>query len=96
MTAIQTTVHVGSDGMLRLAVPIQERDRDLTVTVTFDPTNRVSVPAANGGSDLTAERQRLVAAGIRVPTSRASTVRMMPPLDLAGRPVAETLIEDRR
>lgn len=37
MRSITLRSHVGSDGILRLQVPVELRDRDLEVIVTYQP-----------------------------------------------------------
>ena len=97
MTALQTTVHVGPDGILRLEVPVEERDRDVTVTITVSEPQITSETSAAGAVDPWAPyRARLEAAGLRVPPPGSWNARRIPLLKFDGPPVSQTLVEDRR
>lgn len=48
MESIKLESHVGSDGMLKLEVPVGFKDADLEVTVMVQPTPRSKLPEARG------------------------------------------------
>lgn len=97
MTAIQTTVHVGPDGMLRLEVPVEQRNRDVAVTVLVDEAMAGQGAAAQRGHDSwSSSRQQLEAAGVRVPAPGVSNPGPVTPIDLPGPSASEILIRDRR
>ncbi len=96
MQVIQTIAHVGPDGMLHLAVPVEGKDQDVRV--------RVEVEAAVGSeadSDCSIDpwaqsRVRLEAAGLRVPPPGIVNLGPVEPIGLAGITASELLIHDRR
>lgn len=96
MTAIERTVYVGPDGMLRLEIPVKERNRDVAVVVVVHDE-----PAANRASDAREDswaacRQKLEGAGMRVPPPGVTNAGPVVPVDLPGPPASEILIRDRR
>lgn len=97
MTALHATIHVGPDGIVRLEFPVEQRNRDVTVTVTVANAEYAPQPAADVAADPWAPyRERLSAAGMSVPPPGSWTIRKAPPLRLPGTPVSQTLVEDRR
>ena len=72
MQVIETTAHVGSDGMLRIEVAMNERrDQDVRVAVVIDSSPRQPVALPQTGSSLAdpwlAYRAKLESAGVAVP-----------------------------
>ena len=59
MTTIQTTAHIGRDGVLRLELPTDEREQDVEVTVLVQPSHA----SQNWLDVLRAARAELEAAG---------------------------------
>ena len=99
MTTIQTQTYVGPDGVLKLELPVEERDRQVQVVVvvqaketSMDQAHRSGTPAA-GSSD---QMARLAAAGMGVPERREWLPRSVPPLPTQGKLASESLVEDRR
>ena len=85
MAAVQTTVHVGADRVLRLELPVEERDCDVTVTVTVDSAQPGQVSGTGRGTDLPApDFRRLVEAGIRVPPPGSWNARRVLRLKFSG------------
>jgi hypothetical protein len=78
--------------MLRLAVPIDERDRDVRVALVVDTL--ASAPAS--ADKWAAVREKLEAAGIRVPPPGADYADEVEPEVLPGPSASEILIRDRR
>jgi hypothetical protein len=93
MRVYETTTHVGSDGRLRLDMPVQEKGQDVQVAVVVEPKASDSLSA---GDSLQADRSKLEAAGVSIPALGAWSRRKTPRLVVAGLPVSQTLLEDRR
>jgi hypothetical protein len=83
--------------MLRLELPVKERDRDVAVVVVVNdvPSDDRGPLAAldDAWSDC---RQKLEAAGLRVPAPGLTNPGPVNPIDLPGPPASELLIRDRR
>jgi hypothetical protein len=97
MTAIQRTIHVGEDGILRLELPVDQKNRDLKVVVVVEtsaPDESRSAPHTHDPWAI--YRARLEAAGFRVPTPGSWAERQAAPLEVQGAAVSQTLVEDRR
>lgn len=80
MRTIETTVHVGSDGVLRLDMPVGHlghRDQDLNVLLVIQP----HVPDAGA---------------IVWPEPGSWNHALPDPIDVGDPPASQTLVEDRR
>jgi len=102
MQVIETTAHVGSDGMLRIAVAMNERrDQDVRVAVVVDSSPRQSDFVPDDKSSPVADpwaaySAKLEAAGVAVPPVDSWSTRTTEVLRFDGIPVAQSLVEDRR
>ncbi len=102
MSTIQLSAHVGSDGVLRLEVPVTERDRDVDVILVVraqdePPQREGAVPGQSGMADVAS----LVG-------ENGVSIRFPPPGGWSGEPVAaldggaselsasDLLVRDRR
>ncbi len=94
MKVIETTAHVGSDGMLRLEVPLQRRDQDVHVAVVVE--SPATPPPASAADRWAPLRTSLEAAGIRVPAPGVDNAGPVEPVSLPGPSASEMLIRDRR
>ena len=93
METIETTAHVGPDGVLRLEVPVTEKDRDVDVTLVVRPQDTSSRrPAESAGS------RGENGASIRLPSPGSWNQETVVPLDLgtSGLSASEMLVRDRR
>ena len=96
MQVIETTAHVGSDGMLRLEVPLEQRNQDVRVALVVEST-----PAQKSTPDQTDDRwasvrDQLEGTGIRVPPPGINNSDPVDPVVLPGPSASEMLINDRR
>jgi hypothetical protein len=94
MRVIETTAHVGSDGVLRLAVPVAQRDRDVHVALVVDSAGPAA--SASPADTWASVRPALEIAGIRVPPPGVDNPGAVKPLSLPGPSASEMLIRDRR
>jgi hypothetical protein len=94
MRVIETTAHVGPDGMLRLEVPLEQRSQDVRVAVVVEwtPTQQPN-PTDDRWASV---RTRLAGTGIRVPPPGVDNCGPVDPVDLPGPSASEILINDRR
>jgi len=96
MRIIETTAHIGPDGMLRVEVPVDDRDKDVRVAVVVE-SMAGQFPARQGNLDKWAEfRARLEAHGLRVPPPWIDNPGEISPIALPGPSASEALISDRR
>jgi hypothetical protein len=94
MRVIETTAHVGSDGMLRLEVPLEQRDGDVQVAVVVESSP--ALPPTSAADKWAPIRSHLEAAGMRVPPPGLGNAGPIEPVSLPGPPASELLIRDRR
>lgn len=94
MTTIETTAHVGPDGVLRLEVPIGQAGQVVKIVLETLP----QVPASTAEDDPWREYRAKAAGaeGITLPPPRRKTYRRVEPIDLPGPSASEILIRDRR
>jgi hypothetical protein len=105
MRVIETTVHIGSDGMLRLEVPVDARDQDVHVAVVVGPASpTASITTAKTPSMSNAApskdswaplRSRLAGTGLHVPAPGSWTHRQTAPMQFDSPPVAQTLVVNK-
>ena len=96
MRVIETTAHVGSDGMLRLEVPVEERERDVRVTVVME-SPQPGLPNQASPVDRWAScRTKLESAGIRVPPPGVDNSGPVKAVVLPAPSASQVLISDRR
>ena len=93
MQIIEATAHVGGDGILRLEVPVAQRDRDVQVALVVESP---PAPAAPGVDKWAAVRARLEAGGIHVPPPGSGRLEPFELIALPGPTASEILIRDRR
>jgi hypothetical protein len=93
MDTIETIAPIGPDGVLRLEVPVSEKNRDVDVTVVVRPLD-TSLPQKGGSAGLRGGN----GASIRLPSPGAWNQETVVPLDLgtSGLSAAEMLVRDRR
>ena len=96
MRVIETTAHVGPDGMLRLEVPLDERNQDVRVAVVVESAPTRSSQPERSDDKWAAVRSQLEAAGFRVPPPGCTNSGPVNPIDLPGPSASEMLISDRR
>ncbi len=101
MRVIETTAHIGEDGMLRLEVPFSQRNFDVRVAVVVESpklsAESVSIDSRSSANDPWGPfRDQFKAAGLSAPAPDSWTGRGVAPLQFDGSSVAETLVEDRR
>ena len=96
MVTVETTTHIGSDGILRLETPVAMRDQDVRVVLVVqeEPPGKATGGKADAGDKSVEER--LKAAGITSPPKGAWHAVPYEPLELPGPPISETLVNDRR
>ena len=96
MRVIETTAHVGDDGMLRLEMPLEQRNQDVRVAIVVESAPYQS-PASSPMADKWATvRERADAAGLRVPPSGMDNPGPVEPVTLPGPSASQMLINDRR
>jgi hypothetical protein len=96
MRVIETTAHVGSDGLLRLEVAIEQRNQNVRVAVVVESSS-AQLPPPNGLEDAwAAVHARLEAGGVRVPSPGTDNAGPVKPVELPGTPASQLLIGDRR
>ena len=96
MRVIETTAHVGNDGLLRLEVPLDERNQDVRVTVVVESPLPSAKEADSIADPWAPYRAKLEASGVQVPPPGAWHPRHGDPLRFDGPSVSETLVKDRR
>lgn len=96
MQVIETTALVGSHGMLRLEVPLEQRDQDVRVAVVVESARAPSAAAETSGDAWSAIRGRLEAAGIRVPPPGVNNTGPVTAIELPGLSASQMFINDRR
>ncbi|MFB3891070.1 MAG: hypothetical protein ACE15C_03495 [Phycisphaerae bacterium] len=100
MVTIEKTAHVSSDGILRVEVPVPERDKDIRFVLVVD--TQVAAPVATEAEDHWKElREKLArnpgaAVGITLPPPGPWRYEPFDPIDLPGPTASEILIRDRR
>ena len=94
MQVIETTAHVGPDGMLRLEVPTDQKNQDVQIALVVEPVR----PQMEGstGDRWAPIRERLVAAGLSVPPPGLQNAGRVEPVELQGPTASEILVGDRR
>ncbi|HET6250291.1 MAG TPA: hypothetical protein VFE47_21555 [Tepidisphaeraceae bacterium] len=95
MRIIETTAHIGSDGMLRLEVPLEQRNRDVRVAVVVESAiaQQRSEPVDDQWAGV---REKAKSAGIHTPPAGVVNCGPVEPIVLPGRSASEILISDRR
>lgn len=92
MRTIQTHSYVGSDGVLTLRLPVEQRDQQVQVVVVVQPETGENAALLGWDSEMS---ERLLAAGARLPRN-VDWSHSVPPLQTAGIPASQTLVDDRR
>jgi hypothetical protein len=92
MKIIETRARVGSDGMLRLEVPVERCNQDVQVALIIESPS-ATPPELDRWAPV---RGRLEAAGIRVPPPGLENPGPVEPESLPGPSASEILIRDRR
>jgi hypothetical protein len=87
--------------MLRLEVPIEQRDQDVRVAVVVESAQpQAALPSAVESSASIDPwgryRDEFKSAGVDVPKAGSWSARQAEPLRYEGAPVSQTLVEDRR
>ena len=96
MQVIETTAHVGEDGMLRLEMPLEQRNQDVRVAVVVESTPpRLSASAATSDK-WSSVRGQPGAAGLRVPPPGVDNPGPVEPVALPGPAASQMLVNDRR
>ena len=96
MRVIETTAHVGPDGMLRLELPTGNPNQDLHVALVVEPVRSPLATCEQAQDRWASVRQRLEAAGLRVPPPGVQNAGPVEPVELPGMSASEMLIRDRR
>ncbi len=94
MQVIETTAHIGADGMLRIEVPVKRHQGEVRVAVVVESEQAQAVAAAP--DKWSPIRAQLVAAGISVPPLGKENSPQVEPVSLPGTSASEMLIADRR
>lgn len=98
MVTIQKTVHIGNDGVLRLELPLAEKERNVQVVVMVSE----ATPPAGGGADPWHELRENLSQqpergnGMILPLPGPSKWRDFDPIELPGPSASEILLRDRR
>jgi hypothetical protein len=95
MVTVETSAHVGPDGILRVETPVGLRDQDVRVVLVVqeEPSGTSAGARPAAGNSL---EERLKAAGLYSgPKGPWNPVPYEPP-ELPGPPISETLVNDRR
>ena len=92
MITIQTHAYVGSDGVLTLQLPVDQRDQQVQVVVVVQSEAIEPLTPVGWVPELS---DRLSAAGARLPRS-IDWSHTVPPIPTVGIPASQTLVEDRR
>jgi len=87
--------------MLRLEVPLEQRNQDVRVAVVVESsrpfTDEGAIEDRSAAIDpWSAYRTKLQAAGLRIPAPGSWTLRQAEPLCFDGPSASQTLVEDRR
>lgn len=103
MVAIETSGHVDKDGMLRLEVPVPQRDRDVQVVVVVQtevpPVAQTEAPlASEAKDDPWAEwRKKKLPPWLKLPEPGSRHSTPPEPFDAGdGLSASDMLVEDRR
>jgi hypothetical protein len=99
MTTIETTANVGSDGVLRLEVPIGQAGQALKIVLVITPQLPVPTQSALACEDDPWREYRAKLAGVEgitLPPPVRREYRRVEPIDLPGPSASEILIRDRR
>ena len=83
MQTIDTKVHIGTDGILRLELPVESRDQDVRVTIQINDG-----PTGVSSAGLPAY--------MRAPSPRNSQRTEFARIEVKGKTVSQQLIDDRR
>jgi hypothetical protein len=100
MRALETSAHVGSDGILKLELPVGEADRDVQVVVVIEAqrgteTNPASQERASSNRAASVRKE---VPGVRFPDAGSWNLCPVEPLRLQkpGPSASEMLVNDRR
>jgi hypothetical protein len=96
MLTVETTTHIGSDGILRLETPVAIKDHDVRVVLVVQEEPPATSAEKKPGEVRTSVAERLKAAGIISPPKGAWNAVPYEPPDIPGPPISETLVNDRR
>ena len=92
MTTIQTHAYVGTDGVLTLRLPVNQREQQVQVVVVVQSEAAEDVVPVGWDRELL---DRLSAAGARLPR-KVDWSHSIPPVHTVGLPASQTLVDDRR
>jgi hypothetical protein len=104
MTTIETTAHVGPDGVLRLEVPTGQANQDLQVVLEFHSRPAAAAPEAGESAPPDLDdpwrdlRKKLVGVkGITLPPPGRRVRKRPEPIRIDdGKSTSDMLVEDRR
>ena len=96
MRVIETTAHIGDDGMLRLEMPLEQRNEDVRVAVVVASAPLRSITPEAVVDRWASIRVEAGACGLRVPPPGVDNPGPVEPGRLPWPSASEMLISDRR
>jgi hypothetical protein len=96
MRVIETTAHIGDDGMLRLEMPLEQRNEDVRIAVVVESAPLRSPKPEAIVDKWAAIRAQAGASSLRVPPPGVDNPGPVEPVTLPGPSASEMLISDRR
>ena len=96
MRIIETTAHVGADGMLRLEVPLEQRNQNVRVAVVVESTPEQKPKPDQINDRWASLRGQLEGTGIRIPLPGIDNPGPVEAVVLPGASASEMLINCRR
>lgn len=96
MRVIETTAYVGSDGMLRLEVPLEQRSQDVRIALVVESPPLLMLKPGPIDDRWGSMRNRVAGTSIRLPAPGVTNGGPVEPVVLPGLSASETLINDRR
>jgi hypothetical protein len=82
--------------MLRLEVPVEQRDQDVHIAVVVESAGTTSSEAELVGDMWAPIRSQLESAGMRVPPPGCKNAGLVSPIELPGPAASAMLVSDRR
>lgn len=96
MRVIETTAHVGSHGMLRSELPLEQYNQDVRLAVVVEAIVPLSNVVENPNDRWALVRDRMTASGFHIPPAGLENAGAVAPLELPGISASEMLVSERR